>query len=140
MLLLARGLPVLLLRRDLRADELVPSALLQATSLSFIVVAAQIGVTVHALKPINAASLVAAGMLSVLVFPALALRLLDNATRGESADLDPDERAVEGMERAGSPTRSAGSPPVSPTESGEETSWTSTRSEPRCSSFLLRPI
>ena len=96
MLLLVRGLPVLLLRRDLRADELVPSALLQATSLSFIVVAAQIGVTVHALKPINAASLVAAGMLSVLVFPALALRLLQR-DRGEGADVDPDECALEGM-------------------------------------------
>jgi len=57
MLLAVRGLPVLLLRRDLERAELVPSALLQATSLSFIVVAAQIGVTVHELEPINAASL-----------------------------------------------------------------------------------
>jgi Kef-type K+ transport system membrane component KefB len=97
MLLLVRGLPVLVLRRDLRREELVPSALLQATSLSFIVVAAQIGVTVDALRPINAASLVAAGMLSVLIFPALALRLLDRgASTGERHE-DPDERAVEGM-------------------------------------------
>jgi Kef-type K+ transport system membrane component KefB len=98
MLLVARGLPALVLRRDLSAADLVPSALLQATSLSFIVVAAQIGVAVHALKPINAASLVAAGMLSVLLFPALALRLLqrDSAAGGEPR-VDPDERAVEGM-------------------------------------------
>ena len=98
MLLVARGLPTLVLRRGLSAADLVPSALLQATSLSFIVVAAQIGVTVHALKPINAASLVAAGMLSVLLFPALALRLLQrDSEAGGEPGVDPDERAVEGM-------------------------------------------
>jgi Kef-type K+ transport system membrane component KefB len=97
MLLAVRGLPVLLLRRDLSRPELVPAALLQATSLSFIVVAAQIGVTVHELKPINAASLVAAGMLSVLIFPGSALRLLQRRRRGEEPDPEPDERAVEGM-------------------------------------------
>lgn len=97
MLLVARGLPVVVLRRDLMRSELVPSALLQATSLSFIVVATQIGVELGELKPINAASLVAAGMLSVLVFPALALRLLDRDVRRVALDTDPDERAVEGM-------------------------------------------
>jgi len=97
MLLLARGLPVLVLRRDLSRAELVPSALLQATSLSFIVVATQIGVELGELRPINAASLVAAGMLSVLVFPAVALRLLDRGTRAWDRGEEPDERAVEGM-------------------------------------------
>jgi Kef-type K+ transport system membrane component KefB len=97
MLLAVRGLPVLVLRRDLTRRELVPSALLQATSLSFIVVAAQIGVAVHALRPINGASLVAAGMLSVLLFPALALRLLQRATEEAGEPIEPDERAVEGM-------------------------------------------
>ena len=97
MLLLARGLPVLVLRRDLARAELLPSALLQATSLSFIVVAAQIGVAVHELKPINAASLVAAGMLSVLLFPAIALRVLDRGAPAASRATDPDARAVEGM-------------------------------------------
>ena len=108
MLLLVRGLPVLLLRRDLRADELVPSALLQATSLSFIVVAAQIGVTVHELKPINAASLVAAGMLSVLVFPALALRLL--ATRPRRERRPRSRRARRRGHVAGFRTRVGGYP------------------------------
>lgn len=97
MLLAARGLPALVLRRDLTRRELVPSALLQATSLSFIVVAAQTGVAVHALRPINGASLVAAGMLSVLLFPALALRLLQRATEEAGEPIEPDERAVEGM-------------------------------------------
>jgi Kef-type K+ transport system membrane component KefB len=101
MLLVVRGFPALFLRRDLARTELVPAALLQATSLSFIVVAAQIGVTVHELKPINAASLVAAGMLSVLIFPGIALRLLQRRRTGvepgPEPDAEPDERAVEGM-------------------------------------------
>jgi hypothetical protein len=97
MLLVARGVPVLLLRRDLERRELLPSALLQATSLSFIVVAAQIGVAVHELRPINAASLVAAGMLSVLLFPALALRLLGTGAPSAAPGAEADVRAVEGM-------------------------------------------
>jgi Kef-type K+ transport system membrane component KefB len=97
MLTIARGIPVLFLRRDLRRAELLPSAFLQATSLSFIVVATQIGVELGELRPINAASLVAAGMLSVLLFPALALRLLDRTVSRSEPDTEPDERAVEGM-------------------------------------------
>src|SRR5262249_41695202 len=97
LLLLARGLPALVLRRDLDRRDLLPSALLQATSLSFIVVAAQIGVAVHQLRPINAASLVAAGMLSVLLFPAFALRLFDRSQSRDARGTEPDERAVEGM-------------------------------------------
>lgn len=97
MLLVARGLAVVVLRRDLTRAEMVPSALLLATSLSFIVVATQIGVDLGELKPINAASLVAAGMLSVLVFPAVALRLLGRGAPAVSGDAEPDDRAVEGM-------------------------------------------
>jgi Kef-type K+ transport system membrane component KefB len=97
MLLIARGLPVFVLRRDLDHSDLLPSALLQATSLSFIVVATQIGVSLHELRPINAASLVAAGMLSVLLFPAIALRLFGRSPAVPEARPDPDERAVEGM-------------------------------------------
>jgi Kef-type K+ transport system membrane component KefB len=97
LLLVVRGLPVLVMRRDLDRAVLWPSALLQATSLSFIVVATEIGVAVHELRPINAASLVAAGMLSVLLFPALALRLLDRREPGADPGAEPDERAIEGM-------------------------------------------
>jgi Kef-type K+ transport system membrane component KefB len=86
MLLVIRGLPALLLRRDIGRPALLPVGLLQATSLSFIVVATQIGVTAHELKPVNAASLVAAGMLSVLLFPAGALaRLRRIRPAGESS-------------------------------------------------------
>jgi Kef-type K+ transport system membrane component KefB len=76
MLLLARGLPALLFRGELTRREQLAAGMLQATSLSFIVVAASIGQSIGELRPINAASLLAAGMLSVLIFPAVALALL----------------------------------------------------------------
>ena len=91
MLLIARGLPVLVLRRTLTRAELLPSAFLQATSLSFIVVATQIGVELGELKPINAASLVAAGMLSVLIFPASRCDCSTAVSRDASRDTEPDE-------------------------------------------------
>jgi hypothetical protein len=49
---------------------------LQATSLSFLIVAGQIGVQLDLLRPAVYAALVAAGLLSVLLFPAAALTLL----------------------------------------------------------------
>jgi multidrug efflux pump subunit AcrB len=54
--------------------------LLQATSLPFIVAATQIGVMLGKITPLTAAALVCAGLLSVLIFPVLALTLL---RRGE---------------------------------------------------------
>jgi hypothetical protein len=50
--------------------------LLQATSLPFIVAATTIGLQVHAIKPANAAALVAAGLFSVILFPVISLQLL----------------------------------------------------------------
>jgi Kef-type K+ transport system membrane component KefB len=85
LLLVIRGLPALLMRKDIGTRAVIPAGLLQATSLSFIVVGAQIGVAVGELRPINAASMVAAGMLSVLIFPALALVGLRRQPRDEDA-------------------------------------------------------
>jgi len=81
-LLVVRGLPALL---GLRANGTRPTlalGLLQATSLPFIVTAAQIGVALGKLSSVTAAALVCAGLLSVLIFPLLALTLL---RRGEPA-------------------------------------------------------
>jgi Kef-type K+ transport system membrane component KefB len=89
--LVVRGLPALLLRHDIDRASLLPAAFLQATSLSFVVVAAAVGQRLGDVRPINAASLVAAGMISVLLFPAGALALLrrrepsDAATAFEAA-------------------------------------------------------
>ncbi|MGQ5580812.1 cation:proton antiporter domain-containing protein [Streptomyces sp. ECR3.8] len=76
-LLLVRGLPVLIYRRaGLSRAELVAAGLLQATSLPLIVAATTIGLRLDAIRPENAAALVAAGLLSVVVFPVVALPLL----------------------------------------------------------------
>ena len=52
------------------------SALLQATSLPFIIAATAIGLDLDLITPANAAALIAAGLFSVLLFPAAALTLL----------------------------------------------------------------
>jgi hypothetical protein len=51
----------------------VAAGLLQATSLPFIVAATQIGLVLGVIQPSTAAALVAAGLVSVIAFPALAL-------------------------------------------------------------------
>jgi Kef-type K+ transport system membrane component KefB len=76
LLLLVRGLPALAYRGELTRRETAAAGLLQASSLPFLVAATQIGVSVGAISSANAAALVAAGLVSVLVFPAAALRLL----------------------------------------------------------------
>jgi len=81
LLLIVRGVPAILLRRDgFDRPHMIAAGLLQATSLSFIVVATEIGVAVGELRRVNAASLVAAGMISVLIFPMLALTFLRRST------------------------------------------------------------
>ncbi len=74
LMLVARGVPVYLLyRKVLEPNHRLPLALFSATGLPLIVVITSIATAEHRIRPVNAASLVAAGMLSVLVFPALAL-------------------------------------------------------------------
>jgi Kef-type K+ transport system membrane component KefB len=76
-LLVVRALPALLYRPLAeRGAQLLAGGLLQATSLSIPVVAGQIGVDLGLIRPINYVALVSAGLLSVIVFPALALTLL----------------------------------------------------------------
>jgi Kef-type K+ transport system membrane component KefB len=72
-LLVVRGLPALLGLRANGARSTVALGLLQATSLPFIVAATQIGVAIGKLSSVTAAALVCAGLLSVLIFPLLAL-------------------------------------------------------------------
>jgi Kef-type K+ transport system membrane component KefB len=74
-LLLARGLPALLYLRTFGGRRTVAAALLQATSLPFIVAATQIGVLTGRLDGVTAAALVCAGLLSVMFFPAAAASL-----------------------------------------------------------------
>ena len=75
-LLLVRGLPALLYRSVIPRDRLPVAVLMQATSLPFIVAATQIGLGLDVVSPANAAALIAAGLLSVVFFPAVSLVLL----------------------------------------------------------------
>jgi Kef-type K+ transport system membrane component KefB/predicted lipoprotein with Yx(FWY)xxD motif len=76
-LLAVRGLPALLYRGYLGdGRKTVVAGLLQATSLPFIVAATQIGLALELLTPANAAALVAAGLLSLLLFPLASLIVL----------------------------------------------------------------
>lgn len=92
LLLLVRGFPALIsYRRSLSRRQTYAVGLLQASSLPFIVAATQIGLEVDAVTAANAAALVAAGLISVLVYPAVALRLL--------RDGSGDQRTGDGMAR-----------------------------------------
>ena len=73
-LLLVRGLPALLYRPLAESRrQVLAAALLQATSLSIPVVAGQIGVNLGLLRPGTYVALVAAGLISVVLFPLLAI-------------------------------------------------------------------
>jgi Kef-type K+ transport system membrane component KefB len=76
-LLLVRAAPALLYRPFAqRGRQVVAAGLLQATSLSIPVVAGSIGVGLGLISESDYAALVAAGLLSVLIFPIVALKLL----------------------------------------------------------------
>jgi len=76
LLLVVRGLPAwLLYRRDLPATRRRPLALLSAAGLPLIVAITEIGTSVGVMPEQEAVALVGAGMLSVLVYPVLALSL-----------------------------------------------------------------
>jgi len=79
-LLLARGLPAALYRRMVGNRGSVAAALLQATSLPFIVAATGIGMDLGILSPAVGAAMVVAGLLSVVLFPLNALTILRGKT------------------------------------------------------------
>ena len=76
LLLVVRGLPTLLIYRSaLPLRERVELTFLAATALPLLVALSQIGLENGTMLPENAAALVGAGVLSVLVFPAVAVAI-----------------------------------------------------------------
>ena len=75
-LLVARGLPALLYRGQLDRRRMIAAGLLQATSLPFIVAATAIGQDLGLIDAATSAGFIAAGLVTVLVFPITALALL----------------------------------------------------------------
>jgi Kef-type K+ transport system membrane component KefB len=78
-LVVVRGAPAALYRRVLEPSRIPVAGLLQATSLPFIVASTAIGRDLGVVTAENQAALIAAGLLSVVLFPALALVLLRRA-------------------------------------------------------------
>jgi len=83
-LLAIRGLPALAYRADVGDRRALVAGLFQATSLPFIVAATAIGLELGLVGGAEAAALVAAGLLSLLLFPLAGLTIL----RGSGADAD----------------------------------------------------
>jgi Kef-type K+ transport system membrane component KefB len=75
-LLAVRGLPAILYVGLVGARRSIAAGLLQATSLGFLVVVSMLALDLGLLSGENAAAIVAAGLLSVLLFPPAALSLL----------------------------------------------------------------
>jgi Kef-type K+ transport system membrane component KefB len=92
---LARGLPALVYVRLVGRSQALIAGVLQATSLTFIVAATQIGLAQGVVSRASAAALIAAGLLSVAISPTLGLVLLRRRQRRASA------RRVEGVASAG---------------------------------------
>jgi len=87
LLLVIRGVPALFLyRRDLPAVQRVQMMLLTATALPLLVALAEIGLRNGTMLRENAAALVGAGALSVLVFPTAAVAI-ERRRRPDSANL-----------------------------------------------------
>ena len=81
-----------LLYRGDRRPRSLPLALTSATALPLVVAVTQIGLAEGRMRPENAAALVGAGMVSVLLFPLLALQL-----RGRRLVRNMDAAAQEGF-------------------------------------------
>ena len=78
-LLVVRGLPALLYVGVVGRTRAIAAGFMQATSLTFIVVATTIGVQTGHQRTSTAAALVVAGLLSVIIYPPVALRMLMSA-------------------------------------------------------------
>ena len=109
---LARGLPAIVYVRLLGRSRSVIAGVLQATSLTFTVAATQIGLQLGVVTRASAAALVAAGLLSVVISPALALVLLrreqQDSRSKSSASPSPTGRTA----RSSTSTSSSTTPPT----------------------------
>ena len=110
LLLVVRGLPAMLVYRGVLSGRArAAMTFLQSAALPLLVVITEIGLATHRMRPSNAAALVGAGMLSILLYPLVGFALLDGSeemTESEPA-LQPDP---------GAPADWDGTEPVSPTK------------------------
>lgn len=76
MFVMVRGSPVLLYRSELRKEERLPFVLYSATELPMVVAITEIGLRLNIMGTEIATALIGAGLLSVLLFPAIADAML----------------------------------------------------------------
>ncbi|MGH2906583.1 MAG: cation:proton antiporter [Solirubrobacterales bacterium] len=99
-LLLARGLPALLYRGVIDGRRVVAAALMQATSLPFIVAGTTIGLEMGLISQASSAAFIAAGLLTVIIFPTAASALLrdrSDAAEAGAQKLSPQTATTGGM-------------------------------------------
>jgi hypothetical protein len=94
-LLAVRGIPALLYRQLVGGQRAAIAGILQATSLPFIVAAAAIGIELGLLSQAESAALIAAGLLSVMIFPAAGLVLLRRAGMAPPAEAPVEPRGAD---------------------------------------------
>lgn len=75
LMLLVRSVPLFLYKKELAPEEKLPFAFYSATGLPLIIIISEIGVSSGLMPQDRASILVSAGMISVLLFPILAMRL-----------------------------------------------------------------
>jgi Kef-type K+ transport system membrane component KefB len=95
--LVVRGLPAMLLYKDVfNKRERMSLALISAAELPLVVAITAIGVSEHEMRASTAAALVGAGVLSVLIFPSMAIALLrkDEASGLPVPEDEPDPLAI----------------------------------------------
>jgi Kef-type K+ transport system membrane component KefB len=120
LLLVIRGLPALLVyRRALSMTQRLQMMFITATALPLLVALAEIGLRNGTMLPENAAALVGAGVLSVIVYPAVAVAIGARRTAREQAAATSPEPRNEPI--APGPTGEPASPreprePVPPTD------------------------
>jgi Kef-type K+ transport system membrane component KefB len=76
LLLLVRGVPAFVYRGNLSTRGTVAVGFMQATNLSFLVVAVAVGLRLDLITPLTGSALVIAGLVSAITFPAIAQKLL----------------------------------------------------------------
>ncbi len=86
-------MPAAAVPRAGRAPSAVAAGLLQATSLPFIVTATEIGLSLGLVRPATGAALVSAGLLSVVLFPPIAIALLRSGAGSTETDAPGDASA-----------------------------------------------
>jgi Kef-type K+ transport system membrane component KefB len=93
--LVVRGVPALLFRRSLGDRVTGALALLSATSLSFVIVATDIGVRIGKLRDINATAMVGAAVVAMVIFPMGAQSLLSRRERAAVSTRDGAQRSLD---------------------------------------------